>query len=192
MSSAMPPLRDLAALYATGALTREERARFLARLDAAPPDERDECAHIQNTAALLLSGVMPTEVPEGTRAAILRRAAAVSTDQALPGFSFVAASEGWKQSTSLPGIWTKELAIDDDSGSVTLLARLAPKTAFPAHDHSGPEQTFVLSGDLQSGGRTLGPGDFFFAARGSHHPDLYSEGGCTALLIVDVRDYARL
>lgn len=187
-----PLLRDLAALYAAGALSREDRVHFLARLATASQDERDECAAIQNAAARVSSAVHPVQVPAGVRSALLSRIDSLPAQADLPGFSFVAASEGWNQYEQLPGIWMKQLAIDAASGSVTLLARLAPETAFPPHDHSGPEQTLVLSGDLQSGGRRLGPGDFFFAAAGSHHPDLYSEGGCTALVILSVNDYARL
>jgi anti-sigma factor ChrR (cupin superfamily) len=55
---------------------------------------------------------------------------------------------------------------------------------YPAHDHAGYEELYVLSGDLETEGRLLGPGDFLHAEPGSHHNPLHSPHGCTALLVV--------
>lgn len=55
---------------------------------------------------------------------------------------------------------------------------------YAEHDHLGAEEMYVLTGDLQSEGRSLGPGDFVHAEAGTHHRPLRSIGGCTALMVV--------
>ena len=185
-------LDRLMMLYSLGLLRKDEHTRLVDGLKDLPRGEMQAFAAVQDAAAAVaeLTALVP---PQGAKEALLRRAreSAASTHD-LPGFSFVRASDPWTPYTGAPGISLKMLATDQRSGTVTLLARLEARTAFPPHDHSGPEQTFVLSGDLTSGGRRLGAGDFFFAEAGSHHPDVYSEGGCTALLVLSLEDFARI
>lgn len=65
-----------------------------------------------------------------------------------------------------------------------LMIELGPGAVYPEHDHLGAEELLVLTGDLQSEGRSLGPGDLIHAEGGTHHQELRSLGGCTAILVV--------
>lgn len=73
-----------------------------------------------------------------------------------------------------------------------LLVEIGPGVAYPEHDHEGAEEMYVLSGDLRTEGRSLGPGDFLHADAGSHHRELRSIGGCTALMVVPRRAVMQL
>lgn len=188
----MASVLDLAALYAAGALAPKDRENFRARLASASAGDRRECAAIQDAAAVLSVPATELEPSAAVRSRLLARIAGETSADTPAGFQFVAAGDAWHPLPALPGISLKQLAVDDRSGTVTLLARLAAGTRFPEHDHYGPEQTYIVSGDLHSGGRRLGAGDFFFAAAGSHHDGLYTETGCTALLILSAGDAARL
>ena len=99
------------------------------------------------------------------------------------GFQFRRHGEGEWQATQVPGLRIKPLAISRDLGHWTVLAELAPGTRFPTHDHPGSEDLMVLSGDLVTAGRTLGPGDFLHAEPGTHHEALLSPNGCVALVV---------
>ena len=88
----------------------------------------------------------------------------------------------WQES-AIPGISTRRLSVDAASRTVTMLIDMAPGTSYPAHRHGGPEECFVLSGDLCVGdGEVLGPGDFQRATAGSLHPVQSTVGGCRLLL----------
>ena len=76
------------------------------------------------------------------------------------------------------------LAVNRPQGYRVLQAELEPGASFPPHHHgSGPEDLFVLSGDLVTEGKTLGPGDHFHAESGTDHRRLFSPHGCQAILV---------
>jgi anti-sigma factor ChrR (cupin superfamily) len=70
----------------------------------------------------------------------------------------------------------------DDGHTLTWLARLQPGGRLPAHDHVGPEESFVLHGSCYLGDVLLNQGDRQFAADGSHHDEVFSSSGCTLLI----------
>jgi quercetin dioxygenase-like cupin family protein len=64
----------------------------------------------------------------------------------------------------------------------TSLVRMDPGTHFPAHRHGGPEEVFVLEGDLVLEGQKMKPGDYCHAEIGTIHSESYTESGCLFLL----------
>jgi hypothetical protein len=87
-----------------------------------------------------------------------------------------------------PGIACKVLAADPASGGVSLLVRLAPGTAYPPHRHAGLEELHLLDGELWIGDRKLEPGDYNRGEAGAEDHRVWSETGCTCVLITSSRD----
>ena len=82
------------------------------------------------------------------------------------------------------GISVKPLRIDKETGRApTILLRFEPGSSYPAHDHPGGEEIFVLEGDIGLGKDRLGPGDYLYTAPGGKHA-VHSEGGCVILVNV--------
>ena len=106
-----------------------------------------------------------------------------------PGFRFLDANnrEGWKQ-LPVPGAWIKLLSLERERGYAILLGKLEPGVRYPAHINAGPEDFYVLTGDLHIGERRLGPGDFHHADAGSRHGVNYSLEGCTLLAVLTTDD----
>ena len=100
------------------------------------------------------------------------------------GFSLRLASDDDWQPHAVRGIRMKVLSVDRQAGRATLLLDVAPGTRFPAHHHSGAEECYVLTGSVHTCGRRLESGDFVGAAAGTDHAELWTDEGCSVLLIV--------
>jgi anti-sigma factor RsiW len=87
-----------------------------------------------------------------------------------------------------PGISCKLLATDQASGRVSMLVRLAPGVAYPPHEHAGVEELHLLDGELWIEDRLLHPGDYSRAEPGTRDVRVFSETGCTCVLITSSRD----
>ena len=87
-----------------------------------------------------------------------------------------------------PGISCKLLATDETTGIVSMLVRLAPGVAYPAHSHAAIEELHLLDGELWIEDRKLHPGDYNRAELGTSDSRVYSETGCTCVLITSFRD----
>lgn len=74
----------------------------------------------------------------------------------------------WEK-TRFPGIETKTLLIDRESGVATLLMRMAPGAKLPDHEHVLIEQTYVLEGSLVCGEGECKAGEFVWRPAGSRH-----------------------
>ena len=83
----------------------------------------------------------------------------------------------------------KVLALSRARDSATILIDAAPGARFPAHHHGGDEECYVISGDVHTLGRQMGPGDFLHAAAGTDHGELYTDTGALVLLVVKPEDY---
>jgi anti-sigma factor ChrR (cupin superfamily) len=68
-----------------------------------------------------------------------------------------------------PGVETKTLVVDRDSGVLTMLIKMAPGAKLPDHEHVLIEQTFVLEGSLVCGEGVCHAGDFVWRPAGSRH-----------------------
>jgi anti-sigma factor ChrR (cupin superfamily) len=113
----------------------------------------------------------------GASVAKAKIAAAVATSSA--GLATTRAGDG-KWHALCAGVDVQPLF--DDGHTFTWLARFRAGGRLPAHDHVGPEESFVLHGSCYLGDELLNQGDHQFAADGSHHHEVYSPKGCTLLI----------
>jgi anti-sigma factor ChrR (cupin superfamily) len=95
----------------------------------------------------------------------------------------------WKQVA--PGIECKLLATDPERHRVSMLVRLAPGASYPGHSHAGTEELHLLNGELWIDKRKLFPGDYYDAAPGTVDDRVWSETGCTCVLVTSVTDVLR-
>ncbi len=87
-----------------------------------------------------------------------------------------------------PGISCKLLATDAAITTVSMLVRLAPGVAYPAHTHAGVEELHLLDGTLWIDDRELHPGDYSRAEPGTRDRRVWSATGCTCVLVTSFRD----
>ncbi len=87
-----------------------------------------------------------------------------------------------------PGISCKLLATDTEKHRVSMLVRLAPGADYPPHTHAGVEELHLLDGELWIDDRKLHPGDYNRAEPGTGDKRVWSETGCTCVLITSTRD----
>jgi quercetin dioxygenase-like cupin family protein len=92
----------------------------------------------------------------------------------------------WEEAA--PGISVKILSTDNDRQQVTMLVRLAPGTDYPPHRHAGFEELHLLDGELMIDKKKLYPGDHIRAQAGTVDHRVWSETGCTCLLITSTED----
>jgi anti-sigma factor ChrR (cupin superfamily) len=87
-----------------------------------------------------------------------------------------------------PGIACKILSSDAQRDCVSMLVRLAPGAEYPPHRHAATEELFLLDGELWIDDRKLYPGDYNSAAADTADKRVWSETGCTCLLITSPSD----
>jgi anti-sigma factor ChrR (cupin superfamily) len=92
----------------------------------------------------------------------------------------------WKEAA--PGISVKLLATDTQKNRVSMLVRLAPGAEYPGHRHAGLEELHLLHGELMIDDRKLYPGDYNRAEAGSVDHRVWSETGCTCVLVTSYHD----
>jgi anti-sigma factor ChrR (cupin superfamily) len=80
------------------------------------------------------------------------------------------------------------LSFEKERGYAVLLGKIGPGVRYPAHVNAGPEDFYILSGDLVVGNRRLVAGDFHHADKDSQHEVNYSETGCTLLAVLTADD----
>jgi hypothetical protein len=184
-SADSPNAEEFAALYAAGALTEQERVIFEARLSAGDPEVVAAWRSYELVVTRLADGLPPIPPPAGIRENLLRR---TEGHAPLPAGLFIqrAADAPWEE-TAISGVRRRTLFVDREHRRQALLLHMAPGATYPAHTHDGPEECFILEGDLEVAGQVLGPGDYQRAEAGSHHGDQYSRGGCVALILAPVR-----
>ncbi len=95
----------------------------------------------------------------------------------------------WEQVA--PGIECKLLATDTERHRVSMLVRLEPGARYPAHTHAGVEELHLLDGELWIDERKLFPGDYNYGAPGTGDELVWSETGCTCVLITSTKDILR-
>ena len=119
----------------------------------------------------------PMVPPPALRARLMARVRAEMGDE---GLRTIRAGEGWVE--FMPGIEFKMLYRDETTGARSLLARLDPGVAMPAHDHGFPEECLVLQGEITIGDITVCAGDYHFAAKGARHGTLTTRTGALLFL----------
>jgi len=91
----------------------------------------------------------------------------------------------WEK-TRHPGVETKALVADPQTGLLTVLTKMAPGARLPDHEHVLIEQTYVLEGVLHCGEGACKAGDFVWRPSGSRHVAWGGPKGCTVLAIFQI------
>lgn len=100
-----------------------------------------------------------------------------------------AAEPDWEDAA--PGLSYKVLARDVENERVSMLVRLAPGAVYPPHSHAGVEELYLLDGELFIDDRKLFPGDYNRAEFGTGDQHVWSERGCTCVLLTSTKDILR-
>ena len=87
-----------------------------------------------------------------------------------------------------PGIFCKLLATDTERDRVSMLVRLLPGVEYPPHTHAGLEELHLLDGELWIDKRKLYPGEYNRAEAPTGDKRVWSETGCTCVLITSTKD----
>jgi RNA polymerase sigma factor (sigma-70 family) len=87
-----------------------------------------------------------------------------------------------------PGIACQFLSTDDQSNLVSMLVRLEPNTDYPPHTHAALEELHLLDGELWINSRKLQAGGYNRAEPGSSDTRVWSETGCTCVLVTSTLD----
>jgi anti-sigma factor ChrR (cupin superfamily) len=175
--------------YVAQALTVSEASVAEAHIASCPDCQRE----VENLRPLLDRFVSwPTDVlrpPASLQTRLALRIAAETGEQpVLPGAPQWSEPE-WEQVA--PGIECKLLATDTARDRVSMLVRLAPGARYPAHIHAGVEELHLLDGELWIDERKLFPGDYNYGAPGAGDERVWSETGCTCVLVTSTRDILR-
>jgi anti-sigma factor ChrR (cupin superfamily) len=195
--------QEQASLYVLGGLPAGELAAFETELRGST-ELQDLVRVLQRTTSLLASAAPSVVPPPGLKDKVLKRieAATLKTNEtteepqtpyrvisAVSGLRFLNADDqrDWKQ-LPVPGASIKLLSLERERGYAVLLGKLEAGVQYPAHTNVGPEDFYILTGDLVIGDRKLVAGDFHHADQGSEHQVNYSVGGCTLLAVLTTDD----
>ncbi len=87
-----------------------------------------------------------------------------------------------------PGVSVKRLYVDIEHDRVTMLIRMTPGAKYVPHRHAGPEQCYVLEGDLRDGEFVVRGGDYQCLPTGTVHGAQSTESGCLLLVVSSLHD----
>ena len=184
---------ELACAYALQALPAGEVPAIEAHLASCPHCQR-EVASLRPIIDRFVS--WPTDVLRPTTSLQARLARRIAEQTGKPPV-LPPARQGeqtwsepeWEQVA--PGIECKLLATDTDRHRVSMLVRLAPGASYPAHTHAGVEELHLLDGELWIDEKKLVPGDYNYGAPGAGDESVWSETGCTCVLVTSIKDVLR-
>jgi anti-sigma factor ChrR (cupin superfamily) len=184
-----PEHSELVLMYALQALPAKEMPALEAHISWC-----EECRKEMETLRPILDAFVswPTDILRPPSALWGRLAQRVSADTGSE--PFVPAPQGWVEpewEEVAPGISCKLLATDTERDRVSMLVRLAPGVDYPPHRHASVEELHLLQGELMIDDRKLYPGDYNRAEPGTSDARVWSETGCTCVLITGTRDELR-
>ena len=180
---------EVTCAYAAQALAGSEIAAAEAHI-ASCPDCQRELESLRAVVGRFVS--WPTDVlrpPTSLQGCLALRIAEETGKQPVPPPARQWSEPEWEQVA--PGIECKLLAADTERHRVSMLVRLAPGANYPAHTHAGVEELHLLDGELWIDGRKLVPGDYNYGAPGAVDERVWSETGCTCVLITSTKDTLR-
>jgi anti-sigma factor ChrR (cupin superfamily) len=175
--------------YALRALPESEVPAMEAHLASCP-----ECAHEFDSLRPVLDSfaAWPRDVLRPVPALKVRLARRIAAG--LGAEPLLPSAREWSEpdwEDVAPGISCKLLASDEDTRVVTMLVRLAAGADYPPHTHAGVEELYLLDGELWIDERKLYPGDYNRAEPGTGDKRVWSETGCTCVLITSANDLLR-
>ncbi|MGH6689789.1 MAG: cupin domain-containing protein [Gammaproteobacteria bacterium] len=177
---------ELVFLYALQALPSSEMAVVEAHISACA-----DCRQEMETLRPIIDSFVswPTDVLRPSASLWGRLAqrigAETGAEPVVPGPQRWAEPE-WKEVA--PGISCKLLATDSEKNRVSMLVRLAPGTDYPPHRHAGVEELYMLDGELIVDDQRFHPGDHRRGEPGGVDHRVWSETGCTCVLITSIHD----
>jgi anti-sigma factor ChrR (cupin superfamily) len=180
---------DLTRAFALQTLPAGDRAAAAAHIASCPECQR-ELASLRPIIERFAA--WPTDVlrPTTPLKVLLARRIAEETGKEPAVLTAEPLSEpDWEQVA--PGIECKLLSTDAERHRVSMLVRLAPGASYPAHTHAGIEELHLLDGELWIDERKLLPGDYNYAGPGSGDERVWSETGCTCVLLTSTQDVLR-
>ena len=86
------------------------------------------------------------------------------------------------------GISCKILASDEARRRVSMMVRLAPASLYPPHRHAGLEELHLLDGVLLIDDKVVHPGGYNRAEADSSDTRVWSDTGCTCVLVTSTAD----
>jgi anti-sigma factor ChrR (cupin superfamily) len=180
---------ELACAYALEALPADERAAMERHISSCP-DCRQEAESLGAVVDRFVS--WPTDVLRPAASVQARLALRLAVENGTQPAQEPApqwCEPEWEEVA--PGIECKLLATDLERHRVSMLVRLAPGASYPAHTHAGSEELYLLDGELWIEDHKLLPGDYNFGAPASGDERVWSERGCTCVLITSTNDVLR-
>jgi len=177
---------DATCAYAAQALAASEIGAAEAHI-AACPECRRELASLRPVVDRFAA--WPGDVLRPTASLAARLADRIAAETGEP--PVVPPAQRWSEpdwEEVAPGIQCKLLATDAERRRVSMLVRLAPGASYPAHTHAGVEELHLLDGELWIDERKLFPGDYNYGAPGAGDDRVWSETGCTCLLVTSTED----
>ena len=180
---------ELTCAYALQVLPADEAAAAEAHI-AACPDCRRELENLHPVVDRFVA--WPTDVLRPTTSLRARLARRIAGETGKP--PVLPPALAWREpdwEAVAPGIECKLLATDAERHRVSMLVRLAPGASYPAHTHVGVEELHLLDGELWIDDRKLFPGDYNYGAPGDGDERVFSETGCTCLLVTSTNDVLR-
>jgi anti-sigma factor RsiW len=180
---------ELVSLYALDALPAGEVGAFEAHLLSC-----DECRRALEEARSTANAFVawPTDLLRPSASLKQRLASRIAADKGVARVD--PPPREWKEpdwEEVAPGIFCKILATDTERDRVTMLVRLLPGVSYPPHTHAGVEELHLLDGELWIEDRLLFPGDYNYGTPGASDTRVYSETGCTCVLITSPSDRLR-
>jgi quercetin dioxygenase-like cupin family protein len=184
-----PDQADLLALYVLEALPPSEAAALEEHIAGCGECQRelDSLRPVIDTFV-----AWPTDVLRPSPSLAARLAQRIAADTGREPAEFLDSGRremDWEEVA--PGISCKLLATDPEGHRVSMLVHLEPGAAYPPHTHAGVEELHLLEGELMIDEKKLYPGDYNIAEPGTSDRHVWSETGCTCVLITSTRDQLR-
>jgi len=176
----------LVSAYAVHALPTAEAAAFEAHLALCPPCRRELQALgpvLDAVAEWATDVLLP---PVSLQQRLAHRIAEETGGKLVPPPAPKWEEPDWERVA--PGIFVKLLATDTEKRLVSMLVRLLPGAVYPPHTHAAIEELHLLDGELWIDGRKLYPGDYNCGQAGQRDERVWSETGCTCVLMTSTND----
>ncbi len=177
---------DLVFLYALQALPSSETRAVEAHISSCP-DCRQEIETLRPIIGSFVS--WPTDVLRPSVSLwgrLAQRIAEETGREPVSPLPRLPAKPEWEEVA--PGIACKLLATDTEKNRVSMLVRLAPGADYPRHRHAGVEELHLLHGELKIDDKKLYPGDYNRAEADTVDHRVWSETGCTCVLLTSIED----
>jgi anti-sigma factor ChrR (cupin superfamily) len=177
---------DLVSAYALGALPPADVPAFESHLAAC-----EECRRELDALRPVVGAfdAWPADVLRPSPSLQARLASRIAEERG--GTAVVPPPSGYREpewDEVAPGIFCKILANDAARSRVSMLVRLLPGVEYPPHTHAGLEELHLLDGELWIDDLKVYPGDYNRAEAWTSDKRVWSETGCTCVLITSTKD----